>query len=131
MSLDPRDQRIDKLEAAVDALLKRVDVLEVENRELQVVNAELRVENADLRVANGELRVENEELRARLDQNSNNSSMPPSSDRPGVPRPPKKPRTGRRPGGQPGHKKSERALLAVEDSSNTTVAMWSVTAFSA
>jgi transposase len=54
------------------------------------------------------------ELEARLNQNSNNSSRPPSSDAPGTPRQPKKP-TGRRPGGQPGHKKHERALLRPED----------------
>jgi transposase len=86
VSVDPRDQRIDKLEAAVAALLREV--------------ATLRTENAD--------------LRARLDQNSNNSSNPPSTDGPGVKREPKKPPTGRKPGGQPGHKKHERELLPVE-----------------
>ncbi|NOJ79792.1 IS66 family transposase [Myxococcus xanthus] len=53
------------------------------------------------------------ELEARLSQNSSNSSKPPSSDVPGTPRPPKK-TTGRRPGGQPGHKKHERRLLPPE-----------------
>lgn len=108
MSGDPRDLRIEKLEAAVEALLRRVDVLEVENRELRAENATLRSENATLR-------AENSELRSRLDQNSNNSSKPPSSDGPGVTRDPKKPPTGKKPGGQPGHKKSERELLPVED----------------
>jgi transposase len=95
--LDPRDQRIAALEARVDALLARVEVLEKENAELRAENAELRAENA--------------ELRARLNQNSSNSSKPPSSDAPGTPRAPKKARTGRKPGGQPGHEKSERELL--------------------
>jgi len=54
------------------------------------------------------------ELEAWLNQNSSNSSKPPSSNISGTPRQPKKP-TGRRPGGQPGHKKHERALLPLED----------------
>ncbi len=108
MSTDVRDQRIAKLEASVEALLRRVDGLEIENRALRVENVALRAENAALR-------VENTDLRARLNQNSNNSSMPPSSDRPGVERQPKKPRTGKKPGGQPGHDKASRELLPVEE----------------
>ncbi|OJT16193.1 IS66 family transposase, partial [Archangium sp. Cb G35] len=60
------------------------------------------------------MREENRLLRERLGLNSSNSSKPPSSDAPGAPRQPKK-RTGRRPGGQPGHKKHERALLPPEN----------------
>jgi len=48
-----------------------------------------------------------------LSRQSSNSSKPPSSDAPGTPRQAKKP-TGRRAGGQPGHKKHERALLPPE-----------------
>ncbi len=92
MVTDPRDQRIAALEARVDALLARVEVLEVENRQL---------------------RAENTELRGRLNQNSNNSSKPPSSDPPGTPRATKPP-TGRRPGGQPGHKHHKRELVPAE-----------------
>ena len=54
------------------------------------------------------------DLTARLNQNSNNSSKPPSSDGPAVNRSPKKQPTGRKPGGQPGHKKKARPLLPVE-----------------
>ncbi|MDB4951625.1 MAG: Mobile element protein [Gemmatimonadetes bacterium] len=53
------------------------------------------------------------ELEARLGQNSQNSSRPPSSDPPGVKRRKKKP-TGRKPGGQPGHRGHHRKLLEPE-----------------
>jgi transposase len=51
-------------------------------------------------------------LEARLNQNSQNSSKPPSTDGPGVKLPPKKTPSGRKPGGQPGHKGSRRELLS-------------------
>ena len=47
-----------------------------------------------------------DELERRLDQNSSNSSKPPSSDPPGTQREPKKSPSGKSPGGQPGHKGS-------------------------
>ncbi|HJW76262.1 MAG TPA: IS66 family transposase [Thermoleophilia bacterium] len=67
-----------------------------------------------LEVENAKLRAENVELRARLNQNSSNSSKPPSSDAPGTPRAAKKPPSGRKPGGQPGHEKRVRELLPVQ-----------------
>jgi transposase len=51
------------------------------------------------------------ELLAQLGRNSSNSSMPPSADPPGAPRPVVKPPTGRRPGGQPGHPGHHRRRL--------------------
>ncbi len=80
--LDPRDARIAELEAKIAWLMERV--------------AQLEAENAD--------------LRARLGQNSQNSSKPPSSDPPGIQRQPKEP-TGRARGGQPGHKGHKRERL--------------------
>jgi transposase len=50
------------------------------------------------------------EFQARLNQNSSNSSRPPSSDPPWRQRQ-KKPRTGRKRGGQRGHPGSCRRLL--------------------
>jgi transposase len=44
-----------------------------------------------------------QELRLRLDQNASHSSIPPSANPPGAPKPVVKTRTGRRRGGQPGH----------------------------
>ncbi len=51
------------------------------------------------------------DLTARRDQNSSNSSKPPSSDGPHVkPAPPKTP-SGKRRGGQPGHPRRDRVIL--------------------
>src|SRR4051795_6739455 len=54
------------------------------------------------------------ELEARLGQTSANSSRAPSSDPPQAPAPPKAPPSGRKRGGQPGHRGTCRALLPVE-----------------
>jgi transposase len=56
------------------------------------------------------------ELEARLNQNSTNSSKPPSSDPPSVKlkRRPPAPPSGRKRGGQPGHKRHTRALVPPE-----------------
>src|SRR5260370_37016042 len=56
------------------------------------------------------------DLEARLNQNSTNSSKPPSSDSPAVKvkrRPPAL-SSGRKRGGQPGHKRHTRALVPPE-----------------
>ena len=67
-----------------------------------VVGLETQVASLTARVA---------ELEARLNQDSSNSSKPPSSDGPHVkPAPPKTP-SGKRRGGQPGHPKHERVIL--------------------
>ena len=53
------------------------------------------------------------ELEAKLAENSRNSSRPPSSDPPSAVRLKGEP-TGRKPGGQPGHKGVTRLLLPLE-----------------
>ncbi len=53
-------------------------------------------------------------LEARLNINSSNSSMPPSSDPPRVPKTKKKKRSGRKRGGQPGHPPHLKQLLPPE-----------------
>jgi transposase len=61
------------------------------------------------------LRKEVAELRDKLGQNSANSHRPPSSDPPGTPkRKRRKSKSGRTRGGQPGHRGTHRALVAVE-----------------
>lgn len=89
---DPRDERIAELEAQVAARDRIIEQLMA------------KVEALTARVA---------ELEARLNQNSTNSSKPPSSDPPGTQRP-LKPATGRRPGGQPGHKPHKRDFVPPE-----------------
>src|SRR5512144_1925140 len=68
-----------------------------------------------------QLEAEVRELTARLNQTSQNSSKPPSSDGPHVKRKPPKPPSGRKPGGQPGHPVQKRALVEVEQVSEVIV----------
>src|SRR5438067_1855258 len=76
--------------------------------------ATLRLENAALRTENAALQERVRELEARLGQTSANSSRPPSSDPPQAPPRPKALPSGRKRGGQPGHRGEHRALLPVE-----------------
>jgi transposase len=76
---------------------------------------ELRTENALLREQLAAVMVEVAELKRRLGQNSSNSSRPPSSDPPQAPKRPARERSGRKPGGQPGHGGHHRAMVADPD----------------
>jgi transposase len=58
------------------------------------------------------------DLEAKLNQNSTNSSKPPSTDPPAVKRAPPRPATGKKAGGQPGHPKHERPLVETPDHSH-------------
>ncbi len=60
------------------------------------------------------------DLEARLNQNSTNSSRPPSSDPPGLKRKPPMPTGRRRRGGQPGHPKAQRAMVPPEKLASVT-----------
>ena len=62
-----------------------------------------------------ELETEVAVLRERVNRNSGNSSQPPSSDGPEAPRKPRRrAKSGRKRGGQPGHKGTRRKLVPVE-----------------
>lgn len=86
MPRDPRD-------------VERIAQLEKRNAEL-----ESKLEAALKRI---------EQLEEQLGASSRNSSKPPSSDPPTILRD-KKPPTGRKPGGQPGHKRHQRELFPPE-----------------
>jgi len=87
----------------------------------KAIEARLRKENERLRQKLSELEKENANLKerlakleGRLGQNSRNSSLSPSSDPPWTPAFPPKPGSGRKPGGQPGHKGRQRELAPPE-----------------
>ncbi len=83
--------------------------------ELEAENAELRAEHAQLQAQVAALAVQVETLQARLAKDSHNSSKPPSSD--GLARKPKSLRklSGRKPGGQLGHRGETLHLVATPD----------------
>ena len=87
------------------ALLKTVDE---RDRQLEARDAEI-----------VRLKVRVDDLETQLGQSSSNSHKPLSSDVPGT-RPPK-PGTGRKPGGQPGHKPNRREMLPAEKVTRRTV----------
>src|SRR5579871_3628355 len=60
-----------------------------------------------------------DQLTERLNQNSTNSSRPPSSDPPHVKRRPPQPSSGRQKGGQPGHARQQRPLVPPEQVKQT------------
>src|SRR6266478_9384983 len=64
------------------------------------------------RIAELELRLT--DLEARLNKTPRNSSLPPSTEHPHAKPVPQKKQSGKKPGGQPGHAKYERALVPVE-----------------
>jgi hypothetical protein len=68
----------------------------------------------DLKTQLSAITTELRDLKTRLNQNSSNSSKPPSSDAPWRRPPSSKPPTGRKPGGQPGHPGHYRERLPPE-----------------
>jgi transposase len=85
--------------------------------ELAAENAALRETIEDLQAIVRGLRAEVTELRRRLGQDSSNSSKPPSTDSPFAKPAPKslRHRSGRKPGGQPGHPGSTLSMVADPD----------------
>src|SRR5262245_62274843 len=67
-----------------------------------------------------ELKRQVQELKARLDQNSTNSSRPPSTDPIGVKRKPPAPPSKKHRGGQEGHPRRMRALVPPERGASVT-----------
>src|SRR5215208_1922447 len=85
-------------------------------RALQAQVSQLQALVADLQAQLAALTAQVSTLQTRLNQNSSNSSRPPSSDPPAAPtRSPKPSPSGRKQGGQPGHKGSTRFLKPTHD----------------
>ena len=107
------EERFERLEARLSATERKLRASERRRCHLEAARAKLTRENKRLREHNEVLQEKVRELTARLNKDSTNSSKPPSSDKPWKERRKQKP-TGRRPGGQPGHKGKARELLPQE-----------------
>ncbi len=116
------NQLPDDVRAYLRALRRRVIELEQTAprqriAELEAANRKLQVELDDLRDSfrqqQAELQQQLADTRAKLQTNSSNSSLPPSSDRFRVKRrpPPAPGQPRKKPGGQPGHPRQQRLLV--------------------
>ena len=76
--------------------------------------AELQVRVAELEECVRRQQATIQELTARLGQNSSNSSIPPSANPLNAPKPVRKKKSKRKPGGQPGHPPRLKQLLPPE-----------------
>ena len=95
-------------------------------RERDELILEFRTTVTKLQARVAELEQQVRELHALLNQNSSNSSRPPSTDPPQAPKRPGREPTGRKPGGQPGHAGHVRTRLP-PDRVNKVVRYWPAT----
>ena len=72
-----------------------------------------RIKKSEEELASSEAR--NQELLEKINRTSKNSSSPPSTDLPGTSKSPKKKKSGKKRGGQPGHKGHSRHLYDVSE----------------
>jgi transposase len=80
--------------------------------ERRLAQQQQRTDELEQRVAEVETLLR--DARARLGQNATNSSLPPAANPPAAPQPVIKKRTGKKPGGQPGHPAHLRQRLPKE-----------------
>lgn len=123
------EERFEQIEARLVATERKLEVTERKleaserrRRHLEANRANLTREIKRLREHNGILQEKVRELTARLNQDSSNSSKPPSSDVPWRDRRKQKP-TGRKSGGQPGREGKTRKLLPPEEVDRTIPVM--------
>src|SRR5689334_20117500 len=93
------------------ALPMTVEVWDRLPSEVQALILGLQAEVERLQAKVKALHAQAQDLRAQLNQNSTNSSRPPSTDLPTLKRAPPRSPSGRRPGGQPGHEPQQRPFL--------------------
>jgi transposase len=116
------EQRFAEMEARLRATERRLEASETRTRHLEANRANLNREVKRLREHNAILQEKVRELTARLNQDSSNSSKPPSSDVPWKQRRKQKP-TGRKSGGQPGREGTTRKPLPPEQVDRTIPVM--------
>jgi transposase len=99
-----------------DQQQRTIDALSVQVGQLKAQNERLQAEASDLRGHNFQLQRRNAELEALVAKDSHNSSRPPSTDPPWAKRTRSLRRpSGRRPGGQAGHRGETLRLAARPD----------------
>ena len=108
------EKRFEQIEARLRTTERKLEASERRRCHLEANRANLTREIKRLREHNTILQEKVRELTARLNADSTNSSQPPSADKPWKERRSRKP-TGRRPGGQPGHKGTTRKPFPTED----------------
>lgn len=114
------DQVISALVKKIYFLSNRLAQVEKENQELKRENVEIKEAFTEVKLENADMKVRITELEARLNNNSRNSSKPPSSDgykkKPALPK-----KTKGKQGGQKGHK--GRTLQQVEHASENFISL--------
>lgn len=104
---------VEAVVAGVGSRLAEAAPEDADERDLLILALWLRLSGLEKTVK--QLQVSVDALSGKAGQNSRNSSLPPSLDRPGLKRKRLKKKSGRRRGGQPGHRGSQRPLVPAED----------------
>ena len=116
--LNITERKLESAERKLQIAERKLEASERRRCHLEAARANLTRENKRLKQHVEILQEKVRELTARLNQDSSNSSKPPSSDVPWKQRRKQKP-TGRMPGGQPGHEGKTREPLPPDEVDRT------------